>query len=245
MIEILGAAGLVAFLLSSIAIGVRLLAAGARSGAVPEIALGTGFLVGAVLGYVPETIVLSTDRFDPETERNVLAGTQIAIRIAAASVLVFTVHVFRRRAAWAWALAVAILALLIASWIAFPTTQIYAASARDQHWYDAFTLARSAAIAWGALESGLYWVRARRRMRLGLANPLVTDRFLLWTVGLSAMTALMLSTLLARAAGVDPASHGWVLLESLAGLVGATTLWLTFFPTRAYRAYVSARAVGA
>jgi hypothetical protein len=48
----------------------------------------------------------------------------------------------------------------------------------------------------------------------------------------------MASTLLAPLAGVDPAAHGWVLLEPLAGLVGATPLWLTFFPGRAYSAWI-------
>jgi len=47
--------------------------------------------------------------------------------------------------------------------------------------------------------------------------------------------------LLAFAFGIDPASAGWVLLESAAGLVGASTLWLTFFPTRAYRRSVERR----
>lgn len=242
MIEILGAAGLVAFAAASVAIGVRLLVAGARSGTVPELSLGCGFLVGAAVGYVPETVVLSTDLFAPATERTVLAGTQVAIRIAAAAVLVFTVHVFRRRVAWAWALAAAIVAALVVSWLAFPTTQIYAQSPREQLWYDVFTLACSSAIGWGALESLLYWRRARRRQQIGLADPLVTERFLLWGMGLSAMTALMATTLLARAAGVDPTSAGWVLLESFAGLVGAATLWLTFFPTRAHRARVARRA---
>jgi len=57
------------------------------------------------------------------------------------------------------------------------------------------------------------------------------------------MTLLMASTLLAAAAGVDPAASGWVLLESLAGLIGAFTLWLTFFPTKAYTAFVRRRAL--
>lgn len=242
MFDVLGALGLVAFGVTSVVIGARLLAKGVRSGGVPELALGTGFAVGAVVGYVPETVVLSTDLFAPDVERAVLAITQIAIRVAAAAVVVFTVHVFRRGAAWAHGVAAAILSALAVTWVGFPTTQIYAASPADQLWYDVFSVARSAAIGWGAIESALYWSGARRRQRIGLADPLVTNRFLLWAIGLTAMTALMASTLVARAVGVDPAATGWVLLESLAGLVGASTLWLTFFPTEAYRTRVASQA---
>jgi hypothetical protein len=82
-------------------------------------------------------------------------------------------------------------------------------------------------------------------MRLGLAEALVTNRFLLWGIGLASLTLLMASTLFASAVGVDPAVSGWVLLESFAGLVGASTLWLTFFPTQGYKAFVERRAARA
>lgn len=241
MIQALGAIGLVAFLISSVAIGVRLLVVGARRRAVPELAVGAGFLIGAVAGYVPETIVLSTDFLAVDAERTILAVTQIAIRLAAVAVLVFTVAVFRRGSPVALATGAVLVGALLVSWLAFPSTQIYARSPRDQLWYDVFTVARSLTAGWGSVESLLYWSRARRRTRLGMADPLVTDRFLLWGLGLFAMTLLMASTLLARAAGVDPAAYGWVLLESLTGLSGAAALWLTFFPTRAYRARVARR----
>lgn len=219
MIEILGAVGLVAFAISSLAIGVRLLLLGRRTRGVPELAVGLGFVIGCVVGYVPETIVLSSDFLSPEREATVLAVTQVAIRLAA----------------------VLVVALAI-SWIAFPYTRIYAESSRDLFWYDFFAMARSLALAWGAAESLIYYAKSRRRMRLGLAEALVTNRFLLWGIGLASLTLLMASTLLASLLGVDPALSGWVLLESLAGLVGASTLWLTFFPSKAYKAFVERRA---
>jgi hypothetical protein len=74
------------------------------------------------------------------------------------------------------------------------------------------------------------------------ALAILTHRFLMWGIGLGAMTLLMASTLLASWVGVDPTVSGWVLLESSAGMTGAITLWLTFFPTRAYRQWVLERA---
>jgi len=245
MTEILGAVGLIAFATSSLAIGVRLLLLGRRTRGVPELAIGLGFVIGCVVGYVPETIVLSSDFVSPEREAAVLAVTQVAIRLAAISVLVFTRSVFRPREAWAKGFAAMLVVALAMSWFAFPYTRIYAESSRDLFWYDFFAVARSLALAWGAAESLSYYAKSRRRMRLGLAEALVTNRFLLWGIGLASLTLLMASTLLASLAGVDPTVSGWVLLESFAGLVGASTLWLTFFPTKAYKAFVERRAARA
>jgi hypothetical protein len=242
MVPILGAVGLLAFLVASLAVGGRLLKLGCRTHGLPELTIGAGFVIGVVAGYVPETVVLSTDWIDPERERLVLAVTQVAIRLAALSILVFTWRVFRPESLWAASLAGLLFLGLLASYVAFPATQIHARSAADHLWYDLFALSRSACLAWGAVESLWYYAGARRRTRLGLADGLVTNRFLLWGVGLGSTSLLMASTLLAPVAGVDPAAAGWVLLESLAGLVGAVSIWLTFFPPAAYRRLVSARA---
>lgn len=245
MTDLLGAVGLVAFLVSSVCIGVRCLLLARRTRAVPELAIGAGFVIGAVVGYVPETIVLSTDLLPREIEARVLAVTQVAIRCAAVSVLVFTVAVFRPEATWARAAGALILLALAASWLAFPYTRVYAQGPADVVWYDVFAVARTLPLVWGAVEAALYHARLRRRLRIGLADPLVVDRFLLWSIGLGAMSLLMASTILAPLAGVDPAAPGWVLLESLAGLVGAVSLWRAFFPSRAYRAAAARRAAAA
>lgn len=238
MIEVLGALGLIAFLIASVAIGVRLLLIGSRTGNVPELAIGLGFVVGAVVGYVPETVVLSTDLLDPQTETSVLAVTQIALRGAPVALVVFTLAVFRPSELWARAFGTLILAALVVSWVAFPNTRILAENEVDVFWYDVFAVSRSLAAAWGAAESFLYYRKARLQVQLGLMSPVLADRFWLWGVGLSALTALLGTTIWAALLGIDPATSGWVLLESLFGTIGAFTLWLTFFPSRAYKRYV-------
>ncbi len=239
MIEIIGALGMLAFLLSSLAIGTRLLVLARKTHEIPEIALGVGFVVGGVLGYAPETVILSTDLVNTEGGANVLLLTQVAIRIAALAVLCFTWRVFRPNSTWARGLAALLAGGLVVSWLMFPQTQALASKPGDQLWYDVFTVARSACIAWGAIESFIYYAALRRRGRLGLAPALVINRFFMWGLGLSAMTLLMATTLIAKAVGVDPAAYGWVLIESCVGLIGATTLWLTFFPNEAYRGYLA------
>lgn len=242
MIEILGAAGLLAFCVSSLAVGVRLLALGWRTREIPELAIGAGFVIGVVVGYVPETIVLSSDLVSEASEMMVLGVTQVAIRLAALSILIFTWRVFRAQESWAAGLAGLLAVALLASYLAFPATRIFAVTATDRIWYDVFAVARTACLAWGAVEALVYHGRARRRLRLGLADPMVTNRFLLWGIGLAATATLMGTTIWASALGVDPTLAGWILLESLLGLVGAVSFWLTFFPPAAYRRLVTARA---
>jgi hypothetical protein len=145
--EILGAVGLIAFAVSSMAIGLRLLLLGRRTRGIPELAVGVGFVIGCVVGYIPETVVLSTDFMSPEREATVLAVTQVAIRLAAISVLVFTWYVFRANQAWATGFVVLVVVALAMSWVAFPYTRIYAQNSRDLFWYDFFAVARSLALA--------------------------------------------------------------------------------------------------
>jgi hypothetical protein len=160
MIEVLGALGLLAFLISSVTIGVRLLTIGASTRKVPEISIGLGFVVGAVVGYVPETIVLSSNVMNPDVETSVLAITQVALRGAPVAILVFTIAVFRPSEIWARVRGAVILAALVVSWVAFPNTRVYAQSPADVFWYDVFAVSRSLAAAWGATESFLFYQRA-------------------------------------------------------------------------------------
>lgn len=234
MIEIFGALGLVAFAASSVTIGVRCLVRGLANGEIPELAVGAGFLVGVLLGYVPESLATSTDLLAAEQAGAVLAVTQVTIRLSVLAVMTFTLSVFGRGP-----LRMALFAILSialgASWIAFPHYASEAASAADRAWYEVFSATRATAVAWGAVESLAYARKAGRR-RFGLADPVVTNRFGLWGLGLLALTGLMASTTLAGLCGVDPTSYAWVLLESSLGMVGAVALWLAFFPTRSYLA---------
>ena len=98
-------------------------------------------------------------------------------------------------------------------------------------------------MGWAFVECARYHLMLRRRLRLDLADPVVTDRFRLYAVG----------TLLGLITNVV----GWVFwcfgLEMLTdplgapllGLLGAGSavyMWLAFLPPRAYLARVKARA---
>jgi hypothetical protein len=245
VIEILGAAGLLAFLVASLAVGVRLLRLGWHTRQIPELTIGAGLVIGVAGAYVPETIALATDLMSEATEKPVLGVTQVATRLTALSILFFTWRVFRPQERWAAGLVGLLTLLLLVSYFGFPFSRIYVVTVSDRIWFDVYTVSRTACLAWGAVESLVYHRGARRRLLLGLADPVVTNRFLLWGTGLAATSALMGTHLWARALGVDPGSAGWVLLESMLGLVGAVAMSLAFFPPAAYRRLLTARAAAA
>ena len=105
-----------------------------------------------------------------------------------------------------------------------------------------------------AVESFRYWLMLRRRLRLGLADPVVTNRFLLWAVFATGSTLNYVADLASRslywwaygtvqpvpahlAAMVGPT----IIVTMILGAVSAVTLFLTFFPTPAYRRWIEAR----
>jgi hypothetical protein len=93
----------------------------------------------------------------------------------------------------------------------------------------------------------------RRRVALGLADPLVANRFVLWSVWTGALgfAALLLFAVRSRAFwlqlhGVDPrvvmpaAIPITAALAGIAVVCAGVAVWLAFFPPSSYRRWVRA-----
>jgi hypothetical protein len=93
----------------------------------------------------------------------------------------------------------------------------------------------------------------RRRVALGLADPLVANRFVLWSVWTGALgfAALLLLAVRSRAFwlqlhGVDPrvvmpaAIPITAALAGIAVVCAGVAVWLAFFPPASYRRWVRA-----
>jgi hypothetical protein len=169
-----------------------------------------------------------------------------------AAIAVFTQHTFRRDAPLARAAAAALVSGLAFALLAQAVGEGFAVRVIPGAAYWLGFALRSAALAWLAVESLRWFVALRRRLRLGLAEPLVTNRFLLLGIWACAMLGMGMSDLVARiwyvtSTGsaerwVPELAHSIVIATvsatSALGIVVATTLFLAFFPSAAFRRWV-------
>jgi len=241
MLRLLGI-GVLVMIVADGVVGARLLLLARRTRRLPELCFGLSFLSLGVLGY-PLSIV---------ARKAAMAGTPVAgllptalffQDLASLSMLVATWQTFRPAARWlrsvVWA-AVAVFAasllgdsLLAGAWLL-----------RDGGaWYELGFWARASAYIWATVEAGRYYAAMRRRLKLGLADPVVTDRFRLWTLSSCAISAAFLIFYMGRLWAENVATSLPVLTAtSVAGLVAGMTVWLTFLPPDAYVQRVRVRA---
>ena len=236
------ATGLVS--LALLGLGGRLLRLARRTGKAPERWLGLAFAcAGASAWLLP--LAASEGLAAAHAQRIALAA-QVGLTGAVALLAVFTWRAFRpdsRRAAALAALVIAANAgaclALVASGAALPSGPLGLVA----------VLARCAALVWLFGESTRYAARMRRRLALGLADPVVANRFLLWSIWTGALAAIPLFVLVLRATGaLEPPAPGAPLpaaaraaLAVLAagGGLAAAAGWLAFFPPAAYRRWIA------
>jgi hypothetical protein len=109
---------------------------------------------------------------------------------------------------------------------------------------------RAACMGWVSIETAAYHAVLRRRQRLGLADPLVANRVLLWSLWTGSIAILMLVGAILRVLSVQEAelataiyrSVPFLSLSAVLSLVAALALWLSFLPPGPYRAWVERRA---
>jgi hypothetical protein len=260
MLTLISASVTLVNLLLALAIGLRLFRR-REGGFGPECWLGSFFLFAAFLG-AGLNISVYAGLADPSlalTPRHgsfVLAVSTFTYCVGTIGLHVFTWITFRRDSARARSAAVAGSLLVVAAACTQALTEGFAVTVFPGLAYWGFYVARVAPYYWLAAESLHYYAAARRRLRLGLSDPLVTNRFLLLGLWAISWAAMGFSDLVARGVYVMvTGSTGEVQLDtagpiilvtititSAFGALAAVTLALSFFPTRAYRRFVESRA---
>lgn len=235
--------GMAAFMALSGVLGGRLLFLARRSRGVPELAMGVAFLVAGVVGTGLGALARVPRVAPPGGIAALTAAGKLCIQVGAVCQAVFTWRVFHPHRAWARAAVATVVVALAVVTAGGVRAGRFGDPLDVGLWRSLEVGVQALAIGWGALESLRYWLLMRRRMALGLADALVTDRFLLWAVAIGAgVVALVISTALAglhQEAGEAPMLYG---LSASIGLVSAVGYWLTFFPPRWYRSWVAQRA---
>jgi hypothetical protein len=232
------------FFAVSLVIGVRLLLLARRTGEMPELLIGLAVLGIGPLGYGFSMLGFATLGRSTITSATLQGSGFVAVFIGAAAQYLFVWYVFRRQARWARPLVYAAIVLMATAYVADISENGLANRPFVSFWFWGSMCLRLLVMAWSSVESLLYWRRMRRRLRLGLADPVVTNRFLLWGVGSgAAFLGYALGFAVLAITGISTSqTPSFNLIISLHGLVAAIAMWLAFQPPAFYRRFIEGRA---
>jgi hypothetical protein len=240
-LQLLGQLGGAAFTLMSLVIGARLCLLARRTRQLPELLIGSGMLLLAGVGYPISALVRELPDLGESlrTALGALAGLAGAVGLVGTGC--FTWLLFRRGVRWANTLLGALASGAIALWLAESLAGSW--SGGGALFWGWLPFGISVCYGWGFLECARYHRMLRRRAALGLADPVVTDRFRLYAA----------ATLLAVIVNVVGQVFWWRGIEMLTDPLGSVLLallgtgssvlmCLAFAPPRAYLERVRQRA---
>jgi len=229
-------------------IGIRLVRLARVTGQRPEWLLGMGLQLTACWGYglmIGSIIVRQRmGALDHPVGVAFTALGWVAHNVGVMCMLSFVLLVFRQNEIWARLLAGAMAVVLWGGWIAFALQGgLVDATPKGAYWI-AFCTTGTYPF-WNSLESFSYWRKMKRRQSLGLADPMVVDRFRVWGFSALAATAAIWSTNLpvwldapVGTIEASPITTISMLVTAAFGILTVGGYWLTFFPPAWYRRHV-------
>jgi len=226
-----------------IAASVPLFRRAARSGESPERLLASAFLLYGVsyLFYQLPMIPTFSARW---VEFSVIA--RILTAVGSVFLAFFTRLVFREDAVWAkWAALGCALLVTVGISISFfeGDWEGYRPLSSVGFWIE-WTALMAPGI-WVTIEGFVNYRSASKRMALGLCDPLVANRFLIWGFfGIGMMGAMVVVIPMNIEYELSGAFSVWA--DATGGgieMFTISTVWLAFYPPAVYRSWVGRRAV--
>lgn len=239
------------YFVTVLVVGVRLLWLSHRTGGMPERLLGLQFLVGSGIAW--PVVLFGLLSIVPGTEPAphipwMIGLGYLGLDVSLVFQLLFVRCVFRPEEAWARALVVLGAVYIAASYVALGLSGHFRNPVFAGLWYWLHYLPPALCACWVTYEAFRYYGILRKRLALGLADPVVTNRFLLWgSASVCGMVIVALGASPTLYQGLDLAtvakiSSAVLSAMSLLGVVAVALYWLTFFPTRAYLGWIARRA---
>jgi len=228
------------FVASGFVVGLRILWLARETRGLPELCFGAGLFLIVGVG-MPVQLIARVGVLDDPTDtlsRFLMALSGVLMNAGWAAIWIFTWRVFRPTSMAARAAVV--VALLTLSALAV-VNLVGVFQAGEAGGVDVLTrtlitvfLAQFLYV-WTGVESFRYWQLMNRRVSLGLADPVVANRFMLWAIVSGFSFLSLLAPLGFALAGLDyQQSVEGRIFTAIAGTSCAASLWLAFNPPARY-----------
>jgi hypothetical protein len=221
-------------------VGARLLKKGVDRGALPELLLGASLAFDG-LEWLLWMLAFYTPLAETPLALYLTAGCRTGILISNLFLLLFVRSVFRPTSSVALAFVILVSST---SWAGL-TVGIYlgdlAGFAADRIWLWLELGGTLTAYVWCSVEGAAYYANMRKRAKHGLADPVITNRVLLWSgYGMTGAITEMLYMAGVGLAGSD-GSYPFIFdaIMIVTTTAGALMVVLAFFPPPAYRRWVA------
>ncbi len=232
--------------LAYFAVGARLLRLGIRTRSASEWVLGLTFLIWA-LSFALWLIAI-TLQGQPALESQLLIESRIANNLGGIGMAYFPLLAFRRGSTWAKRLSVSIAICLIVGtagsiWAGDPQ----GVEPLTNFWWWPEWIGTIAPAIWIGVEGLHHYGMTRPRVRLGLCEPIVGHRYLLW--GIAGVFWILLDFVTVGQYVEFWATQSWsTTLDNLVGffeIAALAMIWLAFFAPAAYQRRINRSAVSA
>jgi hypothetical protein len=221
-------------------VAVRLYGLSRRTGQLPEFLIAVTFLLWT-LAYLFYDIPYAIARFDEQIPAVFSYGSLIVLALGNVAFAFFIRAVFRPDARWATWLVAAITVIVVAglagsAWIG----DWEGRNPLANPWYWLDSIGSFTPSVWMGAEGFAHYFKARRRLKLGLCEPMACNRFLLW--GIAGALWIFLEAIITLNDLAYAFTGQWSLLldfgVALFEAVPVTVVWFVFFPPRFYCRWV-------
>lgn len=239
---------LISFGLVSTAVAIKLLLLARRTREIPEIAISMSTLLLGAVGIPLAVLGRLPANFGTARGTALFAAGLAFVCLGLHATFIFPWNVFRRDSRWARWFVIAAGIALYSTWCAIVAfgiggTDVKSAQAQIRPYAIALIALQLTGAIWSSAESFRYWGMQKRRLRLGLANPVVVQRFLWWGISNVATVVLGATMILSLLAGKMIMRDPFCLsMMGVMGSVLSVTWALSFFPPKAYIRWVEGRA---
>jgi hypothetical protein len=219
-------------------VGVRLLRLSQRTRALPERLLGLYFAFSGA-SYVLYELAIIFD-VGPTTYAALFFSGRVTYMIGVLPFLLFLQNVFHRDEAWAHWLAGTCAVVLFMGVIFSALGGDMEGVALDNKWFWFEWVGYTLPFCWLAMDTLLAYRSAKRRVRIGLIDPVLANRYLLWAFFAASQVAVSFALLLmyVEYAAVQTFTAWTDFAVGGLEMCSVGTLWLVFFAPAFYRRWL-------